>query len=876
GVGKTALLFACFDKMIVERPCGILITHGISGYHHQHKIRLFYDDLPENTELVKAIEENNAKGIIITAREQDFKNMLSSRQQSLFRRIYIRNFSPTEMKKVCENLLEMEGIKARAGAVEKLVEYSQGSPVYVWSVVRELRNAGLKELTREYLEEHTSPGMEEYVETLLSKLLRSGDRFKDGAVGILASLIFIARHTRGKECPCAYYHKVSKLLHPHVVRLFGDNASGNRELEDYVLSYLAGTGSIYRFPHDTWADVLENRCSRTTVFRPLINRIITEFEGRDEEKSDLSGISSPAAGSSVFLAVKSEALKQEYERIHALMCQHAGRHRGEVLDFLLFALKNFQSEELEAAGLIINIAEFLARETGDRRAETALSILNNRTQSSPASTSTIINIQDSVIIRSNILQSYQTPNKSGIKGSQTSRGEGNTVSVRDSILQRSTVVSKNSFTETLTIHKEDGSEADEECLGKKTKRTVMQKEREKKLRTEGEEKEREEGSVKYLLVLAELSEKLTSPECTMRESAVLRLKDIAVELSSSSKIQPAKSSYKQSLNTSINSSHYEINNCLVFIEEALIRALGDDFLKIRLHAASGLGTLVRNGKFKELIIAGILTALSECLRDAELLIRKWAIEMIGDMVKKGLIKKTASLVSEGKQLHPGTLSNERPSESLLTFQADESRNICDASKQSRLTTSQIKDIFRGLLEGLVYSLDEEELTLPALTVLNLLLRFAEQAGKNPVTETLDTLQDFFSDEDNGGRILLCSKHKNSAVRQETAEVIGRTYRTAVRESQISDASRKAISILKPLLRDSEGSVRSKTAWAMRCIAEAGYSEVCVKEGVVALLKAIYLKDADRKAREQAKAALIAIQNGIKWHQMVFFWFDRYF
>ena len=40
--------------------------------HPLYIMKLFYDDIPENTDIVQGIIENNTKGLIVTAREADW------------------------------------------------------------------------------------------------------------------------------------------------------------------------------------------------------------------------------------------------------------------------------------------------------------------------------------------------------------------------------------------------------------------------------------------------------------------------------------------------------------------------------------------------------------------------------------------------------------------------------------------------------------------------------------------------------------------------------------------------------------------------------------------------------------------------------------
>ena len=92
GVGKTTLLFEIFDSFMDKVPTGILTTTGITNAHLEFGIRLFYDDIPENYDIVQSITENDTKGLVVTAREADW-NKLSDEFQRKFKRLTVPLFS---------------------------------------------------------------------------------------------------------------------------------------------------------------------------------------------------------------------------------------------------------------------------------------------------------------------------------------------------------------------------------------------------------------------------------------------------------------------------------------------------------------------------------------------------------------------------------------------------------------------------------------------------------------------------------------------------------------------------------------------------------------------------------------------------------------
>ena len=64
-------------------PTGILTTTEMSDAHLEFGMRLFYDDIPENIDIVQGIMDNNAKGLVVTAREADWNKLPDDFQKKL-------------------------------------------------------------------------------------------------------------------------------------------------------------------------------------------------------------------------------------------------------------------------------------------------------------------------------------------------------------------------------------------------------------------------------------------------------------------------------------------------------------------------------------------------------------------------------------------------------------------------------------------------------------------------------------------------------------------------------------------------------------------------------------------------------------------------
>ena len=78
GVGKTVLLYALWREL--EKTHNVAILHDTRNLGTLHKkwgYILFYDDLPESKELAEAIGEYGIKGVVTTARKQEWENIPS-------------------------------------------------------------------------------------------------------------------------------------------------------------------------------------------------------------------------------------------------------------------------------------------------------------------------------------------------------------------------------------------------------------------------------------------------------------------------------------------------------------------------------------------------------------------------------------------------------------------------------------------------------------------------------------------------------------------------------------------------------------------------------------------------------------------------------
>ena len=379
GVGKTALLFELFDRLLASGPAGLLTTSALGNAHLRFGFRLFYDDIPENLELVEAIAARKTRGLVVTAREADWQN-LPAGFQKLFDRLTVPLFPDDEMGALCRKMLTFSGLGYEAPAVELLVSYAGGSPIYVWSLVRELMHSGLRTLSRTYIQEHATKGMANYVAMLLQRLLKDGKKYREGGLHALTCLVFLAEYMDERQCHDLYFRAVADAISDHTEEKLDDGL--HLMTFNHAMSYLAGEGAVVRFPHDTWVDVLGGAGS-LNPFRAEIHSINAAF-----------------ADSDLFEQLKREAVPEAWSTVAARYRRNPSRQKDSFLLLADTLLRNFTLSQLEEYEVDID----LVREVASAYSHLPLAaILVSKLQAArPTQVTKIINIQDSVISRSTI------------------------------------------------------------------------------------------------------------------------------------------------------------------------------------------------------------------------------------------------------------------------------------------------------------------------------------------------------------------------------------------------------------------------------------------------------------------------------------------
>ena len=378
GVGKTVLLFEVFDRLMKREPAGILTNENIGNAHETFKIRLFYDDISEKPDLYNAIAaKESISGLILSSREAEWSELPVDFRKK-FTRLTVPRFSDDEMKQLVLKTLEINAINKDANAVKTLVSYAQGSPIYVGSLIKEMVYSNIRRLSQTYLKENAQKGMAGYVTMILQRLLKTGNDYRTGGLHALSCLMFLANHVEERKCHEQLLRAFADEIDEHMEDKFDDVY--DRRTFNRSIDYLSGQGSLVRFPHDTWVDILQGQ-GATNPFRPDIQEIRKEFED-----------------TGMFEKLKKDAIDDAWEAIKKRYLRNNVREKDSFLELCDTLTTNFRLSDLKE--MKVDIAMVREVSSKHRDEPVAAAILSRLEGAEP--THNVINIQDSVISKSNI------------------------------------------------------------------------------------------------------------------------------------------------------------------------------------------------------------------------------------------------------------------------------------------------------------------------------------------------------------------------------------------------------------------------------------------------------------------------------------------
>ena len=379
GVGKTTLLYEIFDSLMDKVPAGILTTTDMTNAHLEFGMRLFYDDIPENTDVVQGILDNEVRGLVVTAREADW-NKLPDDFQRLFKRLTVPLFSDDNVTRLAERMFEFSNIGVDEPSISELTNYAQGSPIFIWLMIKEMQYNGISTLTKNFVRDNSRKGMENYVALILQRLLKDGPNYKKGGLHALACMIFLSDYMRDRRCNEMLYRSFADEIEEEFEKMFDDKQ--NHSTFNQMIVYLSGEGTTIGFPHDSWADVLQGT-GRNNPLRADIQTIKLKFA--DDKYEDV---------------YKKQAVKGAWETSVKRYKRNMIREKDSFLSIVDTLTYNYTLSDLEKLGVDVEMVREVTSLNSDL--PIAARVLSRIQAARPTQVTQIINIQHSVISKSTL------------------------------------------------------------------------------------------------------------------------------------------------------------------------------------------------------------------------------------------------------------------------------------------------------------------------------------------------------------------------------------------------------------------------------------------------------------------------------------------
>jgi DNA polymerase III delta prime subunit len=330
GSGKTTTMYAIWKELDEDNDTALVWdTKDVARTHENDGVILFSDDLPETRELAKAMVERDVRGVITTAREQDWSR-LPIDLRSKFNPINLPNISDEVMTQIATKHLGSQGITYEKKVLPAIVESAQGSPIYVRYLVEEIgseiKSGAISKLTVNRIK--TAPkGMTDYVAGILARILfeLDGTIYKPrvGALPVIKTLLCLA------DMPNYETHEV------HLNQMFFalKQPSDSPGPFNAFKQYLSRDPRFFslKFMHDTLADVLRGK-----VDHPVVGdiRLVAQEMGVAGRRK-----------------IESQALDDGWEHVKAEYEIDKAGGLELVLAYSYFATKNFGVDRIDPVAL---------------------------------------------------------------------------------------------------------------------------------------------------------------------------------------------------------------------------------------------------------------------------------------------------------------------------------------------------------------------------------------------------------------------------------------------------------------------------------------------------------------------------------------------
>ncbi|MGY5875262.1 MAG: hypothetical protein RTU30_05910 [Candidatus Thorarchaeota archaeon] len=330
GSGKTTIMYAIWKELETDTDTALVWdTKDVSKLHERDGVVLFCDDLPETRELTRAIVEKDVRGVVTTAREQEWSRLpLEVRER--FQTVTLPNLKDEVMSEIASKHLRSQNVEYDDDALEEIVENAQGSPIYVRYLAEEIgaeyRNGYLTKLIRDRAM-RAPKGMTDYVAGILARILfdLKGTIYapKEGALPVIKTLLCLA------DMPNYETHEV----HLNQVFFASKQPSDGPGPFNAIKQYLSRDPRFYslKFMHDTLADVL-----RGSVGHPIVGdiRMVAQEMGVAGRRR-----------------VEKQALDDGWDHIKAEYEIDTAGGLEPLLAYAYFAAKNFGVEHIDNLAL---------------------------------------------------------------------------------------------------------------------------------------------------------------------------------------------------------------------------------------------------------------------------------------------------------------------------------------------------------------------------------------------------------------------------------------------------------------------------------------------------------------------------------------------
>ena len=117
-------------------------------------------------------------------------------------------------------MFDFSNIRHDASSIGQLTNYAQGSPIFIWLMIKEMHYNGTSVLSKNFVKDNSRKGMENYVALILQRLLKDGHNYKPGGLHSLACMIFLSDYMRDRRCNEMLYRSFADEIEEDFARIF--------------------------------------------------------------------------------------------------------------------------------------------------------------------------------------------------------------------------------------------------------------------------------------------------------------------------------------------------------------------------------------------------------------------------------------------------------------------------------------------------------------------------------------------------------------------------------------------------------------------------------------------------------------------------------